>query len=308
MQPEQQQAQYPAMQPAYPLAPPPGVQYADPNYPMAIAPPMGASYPVPMISGHPYPDNAMKALEYINSIWITQKAQYLEAFLGCEFENKYRVYGTEGKGKSTKRDKNDKLFKCREHSGCCQRYCLPGSMREFTMDIDFNICKFDPVKGRFKNTWTPFLQLRRDYSCTFMCCNRPVIKVIKIDEKDPVVLGYVIDEWACFDYTFWMKEKMGDDPFYKVRANCCQCGFCMTCPCDRCTKVTFDILDGSNKSVVGDVSKVSSGCCKECFTNADSYCVRFPISASSKYKALLMACTLFIDYRYFEEKNNGKAD
>ena len=38
------------------------------------------------------------------------------------------------------------------------------------------------------------------------------------------------------------------------------------------------------------------------FTNADSYTADFPADADWESKALLLAATVFIDYRYFEEK------
>ncbi len=86
---------------------------------------MPMPYPVPcLFAGAPYPDTPMKALDFVESAWVSQKAQYLEAMTGCEFENKYRVYGGKEKGGNVKKDKDDKLFKCKEHSTFCQRQCV----------------------------------------------------------------------------------------------------------------------------------------------------------------------------------------
>ncbi len=238
--------------------------------------------------------------------WIAQKADYAEACLGCEFENEYTIYDTKVSGKSLYEDGKEKVFKCKEHSACCQRNCLPASMREFTVNLDINECRYDYKSQCFRSSWKPFLHIKRDYACTCLCCNRPVIEVSRVDKRDKEVLGYVRDEWACCDYVFSLQKSLEESPAYTVRANCCQCGLFCACPCGPCEKVTFDIIDNKNNAVVGGIYKVWSGCAREVITNADSYSVKFPKDMTADYKAILLACVLFIDYRYFEEKSSDK--
>jgi len=296
-----------APQPAY--APQPGYPPA-PGYPqpVALAPIPGApsspyvmAYPI-YYEGKPYPENAMDALARMKSVWVSQKAQYLEGCCGCESKNKYRVYGTNKKeGSNKKFNKHDKLFKFKEESSCCQRFWFPGSLRSFKMDVDFNKVFYDSMQGKEKSKWVPFLRLERHYTCTCLCCNRPLIKVTRVDLPDKPVIGYVRDSFSCCDYVFDILDKKDGKPLFKVIADCCQCGFHIKCPCGPCSKIQFNIVDQKTESPVGDIKKVWSGCCKEIASNADDYSVVFPVGVDPNYKALLMAAVILIDYRHFEE-------
>lgn len=57
-----------------------------------------------------------------------------------------------------------------------------------------------------------------------------------------------------------------------------------------------------------DMWKVSAGCCKACVSDADCFKVPFPQNASPEDKALILAATIFIDYRYFEENDNKRTE
>ena len=85
------------------------------------------AFPIPqpfVLNGVQYPESPMKALQELDSIDVSQKPQWLEA-AGCEFEKIYNVYGTTFKTGKIKKDKHEKIFKCKEHSTCCQRYFVP---------------------------------------------------------------------------------------------------------------------------------------------------------------------------------------
>ena len=51
--------------------------------------------------------------------------------------------------------------------------------------------------------------------------------------------------------------------------------------------------------------KVSAGCFRACVSDADCFKVAFPPNASPEDKALILAATVFIDYRYFEKNNDS---
>ncbi len=63
-------------------------------------------------------------IKRINAIFVKQKPQWLE-LLGCEKENKYKVYKLKEGKKHGKERTGSKLFKCVEKSGFCARHCLP---------------------------------------------------------------------------------------------------------------------------------------------------------------------------------------
>jgi hypothetical protein len=51
--------------------------------------------------------------------------------------------------------------------------------------------------------------------------------------------------------------------------------------------------------------KVSAGCFKAWVSDADCFKIAFPSNATPEDKALLVAATILIDYRYFEENNKS---
>ncbi len=181
-------------------------------------------------------------------------------------------------------------------------------MRAFQMDITYSEYGFDPKRNRSHSHWVDFLKLNRDYQCTCCCCNRPVIEVFNCYQGGQHKIGYVKDKWTCFDYSFYIYDTKSEDPVYMLNGSCCQCGFHCHCPCGPCKAITFDLLDLRKDSVrVGEVRKVWSSCAKEMFSNADDYSVLFPQAIPWEHKALILACVLFVDYRYFEERtDDGK--
>ena len=57
---------------------------------------------------------------------------------------------------------------------------------------------------------------------------------------------------------FWYGP--GKDTVFTLTANCCQCYFWCNCPCDKCQKVVFEIKDGDNGDVLGNLNKEGKGC------------------------------------------------
>lgn len=84
-------------------------------------PPQLAYQPI-MLEGSPFPGTPMQAIENLDIAWISQKLRLAI----CKPENRYNVYKAKSNdGIKLKKDKNDKLFKCKEYSTCCQRSCCP---------------------------------------------------------------------------------------------------------------------------------------------------------------------------------------
>ncbi len=179
-------------------------------------------------------------------------------------------------------------------------------MRAFTMDMDFNALQYDVQKQKYKSGWKPFLQMKRDYTCTCMCCNRPAMEVHTDYSSVNKTVGYIKDIFQCCDYKFGIYEGVNVDPTFTVEGSCCQCGIHCHCPCGPCERISFDVIEQNSGNKVGEIVKVWSGCVKEMFSNADNYAVTFPLTATWTQKSLLLACALFMDYRYFEESTDGK--
>lgn len=281
----------------------PAIQYVQPGYP-----PMQGVLPAPGYASvnqvSPRLSGGITALANLDSIWIQQDAQYLEG-CGCEFENVYMVYGVKDNKGDPKRDKNEVLFKCKEHSSCCQRYCCFSSMQSFNMDIMFNSSCFDPSQ-KGKPRWTPFLHLERDYKCTCLCFNRPSIRVSQIEDRKKETVGFVTHRWAACDYVYDMRAEKDSTPPYIIEGSCCQCGLCCSCPCGPCRKVDLGVYESDSRNKVGNISKVWTGLVRTLLTDADSYYVTFPNNVDVSYKVLMLAAAILIDYQHFEESPTDK--
>eukprot|EP01022_Parablepharisma_sp_SALTPOND_P034620 TRINITY_DN92417_c0_g1_i1.p1 TRINITY_DN92417_c0_g1~~TRINITY_DN92417_c0_g1_i1.p1 ORF type:complete len:362 (-),score=25.66 TRINITY_DN92417_c0_g1_i1:82-1092(-) len=257
---------------------------------------------------HKEEDKSVKAtLESLTSIYIRQKPQYTEALVCCEFENVYYVYKQKRDHAFTKRNNNtptktkpkgEVVFKCKETSGCCARNLLGGSCRPFLMEIQRRKAG---TKG--KKYDEPFLKLERPCLCTCCCLARPYINVHLLDGKKESLLGKVIESCSLCDAIIDVHKGEDDsNPIYTIITSCCQCGLLCQCPFKGCNEVMFSITDPKTEKLVGKVKKVFAGTLQELLLNADNFTADFPADADWEAKALLLAATLLIDYRYFEEK------
>lgn len=227
-------------------------------------------------------------------IFVKQKFQLMEALTGCDQENRYNVYklskdGMDKKGKP--------IFKAKEKSGFCSRQCCHPSCRPFDMDVnneDVNETVDD----------TPFMKLVRPFTCTICCCNRPYMDVTFVERDANERMGVIKAPCTCYDVQVDVYNA-SEDLKYKIVANCCQLGFWCKCPCDPCQHIHFDIRNPGGDNV-GNLEKYSQGCIKATMDDSDNFSVHFPDNITPDDKALLMAATLFMDFRFFEERPNGR--
>mmetsp|Transcript_49810 Transcript_49810/g.57164 ORF Transcript_49810/g.57164 Transcript_49810/m.57164 type:complete len:328 (+) Transcript_49810:83-1066(+) len=242
------------------------------------------------------------------AVFIKQKFQALEALtLGiCQKPNVYQVFDADPEELTPRGE----LFKGIEKSGFCVRICLPPDCRPFKMWVDHSE-KHTVVPGTASQDGDPFLKIDRPYSCTYLCFNRPVMEIEKSETQNPndnatLGLGTSKNPWACCDILFDVRDNTGDI-LYKIVGNCCQCGLFMQCPCAPYNKVIFDIKDRSDQ-IVGSIQKLWSGCLRECCSQSDNFACIFPPKATPQERALILSATLFIDFRFFEDKTTQEQD
>jgi hypothetical protein len=65
--------------------------------------------------GHTDP---LEELKHATQAIIKQKLEIFEIISGCETQNRYYVYT-----KDPQTGNKNVLFKCKEESGCCMRFC-----------------------------------------------------------------------------------------------------------------------------------------------------------------------------------------
>jgi len=211
----------------------------------------------------------------------------ITAIVGQDIEmaNRYKVLSDGGKSE---------LFFAVEKTGFCTRQakqCCP-DCAPWDLDILY-------TEGGAN---TVAYSLRRDPTCTCLCFNRPSIEV-----QDVIVgkrIGSVTDPFACLALDFTLR---GEDlsPALKASGGCCQWGLCCPLPCGPCAEVNFPIVDAQSGSDVGHVQKRVPGCCKFLLaSDVDNYKVDFSGVENPDLKALILAFSIFLDFRYFSDSGN----
>lgn len=232
----------------------------------------------------------MTELATCKSVIIKQQPELLEMISGCETANRYHVLGNQGSGLYKY------LFKCNERSDFCQRNCCPSNMREFNMEIFHAVAGpiTGNIAGKFANAFKPF-------KCSLFCLNRPIIKVNL--EANNQYIGEIKHLFSFCDPEFEVYNNQG--LLYYVRADCCQCGLlCANNFCGKMSTATFEIYKPGTSTVLATISKMSAQSLGEMITDADSYQVGFPPTATPEEKLLLIALGLMIDYQYFETSSS----
>eukprot|EP00745_Piridium_sociabile_P041097 TRINITY_DN80592_c0_g3_i2.p1 TRINITY_DN80592_c0_g3~~TRINITY_DN80592_c0_g3_i2.p1 ORF type:complete len:216 (+),score=22.97 TRINITY_DN80592_c0_g3_i2:152-799(+) len=211
----------------------------------------------------------------------------LEAVIGWEQNNIYDVFDQSGAGR----------FLAKEDTDCCTRVFFPACLqecREFKIDVSVI-----PMPG---HNPPPFLHLERPCSCTFLCFNRPVMKLTDVTTGQDI--GSVTNPWHCCDYNFSLKTPEQEKAI-DIHATCCQPGILCPLPCGSCKEVNFHVKDHETKQEIGHLKRVMPGCLKACLTDADNYNIDFGSITDAKWKSMVLATALFIDLRYFSSQGNA---
>ena len=228
----------------------------------------------------------------LTEVFIKQKADILEAFTPCEVPNRYYVHQSGGGGENL----GPKILKFKETTGCFQRQCAPPDCRAIAMDGE-----------NLFNQSQQCLVLDRKCSVAFYCLNRPTMTVDYVEGGQSQYLGKIIDNWDCCNFSFSVMDE-NDTKIFHIEASCMQLGFHCKLPFEACEKIDFKIFkvkEGEKEECPFELKKKSPGCMKSAFSDADNFSLPFPDGATWQQKSLLMAATLMIDYRLFEEKGSG---
>ena len=221
-------------------------------------------------------NDPLSELNNCSGILIKQEPELIEMLTGFQIPNKYHIFGKINNGYIY-------LFKCLEKSTCFMRCCCDATLREFNMDILHVGSGFGNL---FANIYKPF----KCVCCN--CCQRPEM-IITLSNGENI--GKILNPFNCSDPIFIVYDSNGQLKYFAT-ADCCQCGFCC-----KCGKVDFIIFDKKNGNQIGVITKIKAQCI-EIISNADSYNIEFPVSATPKEKLLLICLGLMIDYQNFEHK------
>uniref|UniRef100_A0A7S4QGY9 Phospholipid scramblase n=1 Tax=Alexandrium monilatum TaxID=311494 RepID=A0A7S4QGY9_9DINO len=232
----------------------------------------------------------MQCLRSLPRVNVKEQVSIIEAvtaIIGQEIEmaNKYKIVDGD----------NNQQFFAAEETGCCTRQlkqCAP-DCAPWSVGIAYT-----PPGGPEMKAFT----LKRDWTCTCLCFNRPVVDVY--DDATKQKLGSISDPFACCDLTFSIRDP-SDNLVLKANGGCCQWGLCCPLPCGPCAEVNFPVTDAKTGDEVGHLKKKVPGCCKFCCApDVDNFEIEFDKVGNPQYKALMMALALFMDFRYFSDNPN----
>lgn len=284
-------------QPGYPPAGPPGYPPPAAGYPPPATgyPPPDAGYPPPAAAGYAPPGgpgygapppqamgmqalNVPPGLDYllqVDHLLIKQKVELMEALLGCEGRNKYKIYNGAGQ----------EIYKAEEENDCCTRNCL-GPNRPFDLEIT------DQQGNELIHLYRPL----RCTSCFFPC----FLQVLEVYSPPGTLVGTVEQEWSILEPKYSVKDAEGN---VVLRIEGPMCTFSI---CGR--YVEFNVLTPDGSTEVGKISKQWPGLLKEIFTDADVFGINFPMDLDVRMKAVLLGAVFLIDFNFFEKKGNEERD
>ncbi|XP_075061038.1 phospholipid scramblase 3-like [Mixophyes fleayi] len=126
----------------------------------------------------------------------------------------------------------------------------------------------------------------------YECCSWDTILQISGSSGEP--FGYIQKNWASFNIL---------NPSHQV---------CLTVKCPGwgegfMSDVTYQVKSADKSVSVGVITRVWRGFCKQLCNGSDNYIVRFPNDLDVTMKAMLLACTIFIDLLYHKEQSQARA-
>lgn len=237
----------------------------------------------------------MGHLSTLSAIQVQEKANLLQevtAMIGAEVQmaNKYNILDSAG----------NQLFYAYETTGCCRRQLQTGCCHDCA-PYDVNILYTPP--GQLHQH---FISMSRPCQLTCCCVNRPVATVI--DETTKMKIGSFRDPCTCCSLKFQVRDAQDNDVL-EVDGGCCctQPGMLCPLPCGPCSRVEFDVKDAQQGHVVAKVAKKVPSCLTWCFApDVDNYQVDFQSIQHPQWKAIMMAFTIFMDFRYFNVNRNER--
>ncbi|KAJ8048524.1 Phospholipid scramblase 2 [Holothuria leucospilota] len=83
-------------------------------------------------------------------------------------------------------------------------------------------------------------------------------------------------------------------PVLKIRGPCCYC--------EGAHDIDFRVMTPDESQQIGNISKQWSGHLQERYTNADNFCINFPMDLDVRVKATLLGALFLMDFMMFEQR------
>ena len=244
-----------------------------------------------------YCEDPLQILSNVNRAYIFQELEVWEQVTGCEQKNNYNVCVVDPITQM-----QYYLFRCKEDSSFCQRFCCSGASRAFSMR-----CKHIAADNAFGEGYNNyFAELLRPFKCTCCCCARPEVSCAL--KEGNINLGTIKEPCTCCSpvLEIYGPGDLGNKDIslrYTVLIDCCQVSYmCSSCKCGKCQELECNIYEGKdsdmNRKVGRIIKKVTM---EEFFSKSNTFAIDFPENATSLDRLLIIFAGLFIDYRLFED-------
>ena len=244
-----------------------------------------------------YCEDPLQILSNVNRAYIFQELEVWEQVTGCEQKNNYNVCVVDPITQM-----QYYLFRCKEDSSFCQRFCCSGASRAFSMR-----CKHIAADNAFGEGYNNyFAELLRPFKCTCCCCARPEVSCAL--KEGNINLGTIKEPCTLCSpvLEIYGPGDLGNKDIslrYPVLIDCCQVSYmCSSCKCGKCQELECNIYEGKdsdmNRKVGRIIKKVTM---EEFFSKSNTFAIDFPENATSLDRLLLIFAGLFIDYRLFED-------
>ncbi|XP_064468746.1 phospholipid scramblase 2-like isoform X2 [Ornithodoros turicata] len=168
-----------------------------------------------------------------------------------------------------------------EASNICTRCCCDEG-RCFSMNV------MDTQKRQVMKFIRP-LRCQSNYRGLCCCC----LQQVEVQAPPEQTIGFVKEGCSFCRSSFYICDNAGS-PLVRVQGPC----ITRSCPCS--CDVKFAVLTLAGKEI-GVITKQWSGAVKEMFTDADTFSVTFPLDLDIRAKASIVACSILIDYMFFEK-------
>eukprot|EP01113_Clastostelium_recurvatum_P033627 TRINITY_DN4468_c0_g1_i6.p1 TRINITY_DN4468_c0_g1~~TRINITY_DN4468_c0_g1_i6.p1 ORF type:complete len:366 (+),score=115.02 TRINITY_DN4468_c0_g1_i6:60-1100(+) len=272
-------APHPGQAPPAGYAPQPYV-IAQPVQPLMIVQP-GMAVPMAVMGADPL----LEGLAMYPGLMVRQKVRSW----CCRglYENQYAICNPWGPG-----GHKEHILHAYEESACMARCCV-GARRGLDLKIktadDREVLKLD----------RPFRLFRK--GGLFCCCIDSFFQIIKVyagkDTLNPhQKLGHIRENFSFF-VPYLTIFDANNQEVYRIVGDCCGCANYQM----RIFRPHEENHDKEHQ--IGKIAKRWSGLGKEIIA-VDNFFIEFPPDANHIQRALLLAATLFIDYLYFETKND----
>ncbi|KYN99609.1 putative phospholipid scramblase [Plasmodium gaboni] len=147
----------------------------------------------------------------------------------------------------------------------------------------------------------PDILMEKDCTCTFLCFNRPTIRMYDFsNNNNKELIGTIKAPYKCCSYNFNLFDSSNNKIMY-MDDTCCQMSILFPCPWGPFKYSNFFLRDANSKEKIAHLRK-EVPFLKFVKRDIDNYTLDFEQVQNPEWKMMLLAFALFLDYMYYDRK------